>query len=117
MQRNVGCLTCVADFLKAEQAEDAVIELHLLTMALVHLIEDLHQLVACLGWMSTRSFMHCQLMERAVPRAANTLVLALRHPSRIKNSGQVCGLNKWSCPVVFSETLSAQLQTVPYRIH
>jgi hypothetical protein len=51
-------------------------------VALVHLVEDLHQLVACLGRVSTRSFMHCQLMERAMPRAANTLVLALCHPSR-----------------------------------
>lgn len=75
-----GCLTCVADLLEAEQAEDAVVELHLLAVALVHLIEDLHQLIACLGWVSTCSFMHCQLMERAVPWAANTLVLALCHP-------------------------------------
>lgn len=71
---------CVADLLEAEQAEDAVVELHLLAVALVHLIEDLHQLIACLGWVSTCSFMHCQLMERAVPWAANTLVLALCHP-------------------------------------
>lgn len=82
MQRNMGCLTCVADLLKAEQAEDAVVELHLLAVALVHLIEDLHQLIACLGWVGTCSFMHCQLMERAMPWATNTLILALCHPKR-----------------------------------
>lgn len=38
MQGNVGCLTCVANLLKAEQAEDAVVELHLLAVALIHLI-------------------------------------------------------------------------------
>jgi hypothetical protein len=30
----------------------------------------------------TCSFMHCQLMEGAMPRAANALVLALGHPGR-----------------------------------
>ena len=80
MQRSAGRLTCVADLLEAEQAEDAVVELHLLAVALVHLVQDLHQLIARLGWVGTRGLVHCQLVERAVPWAADTLVLALRHP-------------------------------------
>lgn len=80
VQRVAGRLTCIADLFEAEQAEDAVVELHLLAVALVHLIQDLHQLVACLGWVGTGGLVHRQLVKRAMPRAANALVLALRHP-------------------------------------
>lgn len=80
VQRVAGRLTCIADLFEAEQAEDAVVELHLLAVALVHLIQDLHQLVACLGWVGTGGLVHRQLVKRAMPRAADALVLALRHP-------------------------------------
>lgn len=80
MQWAAGRLTCVTDLLKAEQTEDAVVQLHLLAVALVHLVEDLHQLVARLGGVGTGSLMHRQLMEGTVPRAADALVFALGHP-------------------------------------
>lgn len=72
--------TCIADLLKAEQAEDAVVQLHLLLVGLVHLIQNLHQLVPGLGRVSALRLVDSQLMVRALPRAPNPLVLAPRDP-------------------------------------
>ena len=72
--------TCEADLLVAEQAEDAVVELELPAVALVHLSQDAHQLAARLGGVAALALVGRQLVERPLPRAANPLVLALRHP-------------------------------------
>uniref|UniRef100_A0A8C9MUB0 Vacuolar protein sorting-associated protein 28 homolog n=1 Tax=Serinus canaria TaxID=9135 RepID=A0A8C9MUB0_SERCA len=72
--------TGVADLLEAEQAEDAVVELHLLLARLVHLVQDVHQLVARLGGVGALGLVHRQLVEGALPRTPDALVLALRHP-------------------------------------
>ncbi len=78
--------TCKADLLKAQQAEDAVVELELSAMALVHLVQDAHQLHAGFGWVGTLCLMSAELMERPVPRAANPLVLALCHSISNRNN-------------------------------
>lgn len=52
LQLHVLCFfnacTCETDLLEAQQAEDAVIELQLSAMALIHLLQDGHQLDASL---------------------------------------------------------------------
>lgn len=108
VQQAAGRLTCVADLFEAEQTEDAVIELHLLAVALVHLIQDLHQLVACLGWVGTRGLMHRQLVERAVPRAADALVLALRHPGEAVSTAVTSCPRKVAVPGVLPRGASTQ---------
>lgn len=75
--------TCKADLFIAEQAEDAVIELHVSAVALVHLSQYSHQLCTSLGGMGALALMCRQLVEGTLPRAADPLVLALRHPGNI----------------------------------
>lgn len=77
------CVTCEADLFVAEQAEDAVVELHVSAVVLVHLSQDSHQLRASLGGMGALTLMCWQLMKGTLPRAANPLVLTLRHPGNI----------------------------------
>jgi len=48
---------------------------------LVHLVQDLHQLVAGFGGVGALGFVHRQLVVGALPRAPDALVLALRHPA------------------------------------
>lgn len=103
VQRAARQLTCVANLLKAEQAEDAVVQLHLLAVALVHLAQDLHQLVARLGRVGARCLMHCQLVEGAVPRAADAFVLALGHPGE-EDSTAVTSCTPWASAQPWSRT-------------
>lgn len=74
-----SALTCVTDLLEAQQAEDAVVQLHLLLVALVHLVQDLHQLITGFGGVATLGLVHGQLVEGTQPRAANPLVFTLRY--------------------------------------
>lgn len=74
--------TCEADLLEAEQAEDAVIELKLSAMALVHLVQDAHQLDASFRRVAAVNLVGSELMERPLPRTADPLVLTLRKPIR-----------------------------------
>lgn len=78
--------TCKPDLLVAEQAKDAVVELHVSAVALVHLSQDSHQLCTSLGRMGALALMCWQLMERTLPRATNPLVLTLCHPGNIMAS-------------------------------
>lgn len=78
--------TCKPDLLVAEQAEDAVIELHVSAVGLVHLSQYCHQLCTSLSGMGALALMCRQLVERALPGAADPLVLALRHPGNITAS-------------------------------
>lgn len=73
-------ITCVANLLKAEQTKDAVVQLHLPFMCLVHFVQNLHQFVPSLGWVCALSLVHGQLMERTLPGATNPLVLAPSDP-------------------------------------
>lgn len=75
--------TCKPDLLVTEQAEDAVVELHVSTVVLIHLSQYTHQFRASLGGMGALTLMCWQLMERTLPRAADPLVLALSHPGNI----------------------------------
>lgn len=72
--------TCEADLLKAQQAEDAVIELQLSAMALIHLIQDAHQLYASLRWVAAVNLVGSELMEWPLPWTADPLVFTLRKP-------------------------------------
>lgn len=116
MQRVAGHLTCVADLLEAEQAEDAIVELHLFAVALVHLVQDLHQLIARLGWVGARGLVHCQLVERAMPRAADALVLALGDPGEeaAPHHTQACG--RWLCPGLRRRWASTQRCAVSHLL-
>ena len=78
--------TCKADLLVAEQAEDAVVELHVSAVALVHLSQYAHQLCTSLRGMGALALVRRQLVERALPGAADPLVLALRHPGNVTAS-------------------------------
>lgn len=78
--------TCKPDLFVAEQAEDAVIELHVSAVVLVHLSQYSHQLCTSLSGMGALALMCWQLVERTLPRAANPLVLALRHPGNTMTS-------------------------------
>lgn len=78
--------TCKPNLFVAEQAEDAVVELHVSAVVLVHLSQDSHQLCTGLSGMGALALMRWQLMERTLPRAADPLVLALRHPGNIMAS-------------------------------
>lgn len=80
-RKNKAHLTCVSYLFKAEEVEDAIVELHLLLVVLVHLVQDLHQLVAGLGGVATLPLVSRQLMEGSLPRAADPLVLTLHHPA------------------------------------
>lgn len=71
---------CEADLLIAEQTKDAVIELHVSAVTLVHLSQYSHQLCTSLSGMGALTLMCWQLMERTLPGAADPLVLTLRHP-------------------------------------
>ena len=73
--------TCEAYLLVAEQAEDAVVELHVSAVALVHLPKDPHQLGARLVGVAAFALVGGELVEGALPRAADALVLAQCHPS------------------------------------
>lgn len=75
-------ITCIANLLKAQQAEDAVIQLHFFFMRLVHFIQNLHQFVPGLCWVRTLGFVHSQLMVWPLPWAPDPFVLALSHPVR-----------------------------------
>lgn len=72
--------TCKADLLVAEQAEDAVVELHVSAVALVHISQNAHQLRPSLGGVGALALVGRQLLERTFPGAADPLVLTLRHP-------------------------------------
>lgn len=78
--------TCKPDLLVAEQAKDTVVELHVSAVALVHLSQYSHQLCTSLSGMGALALVCWQLMERTLPRAANPLVLTLRHPGNIMAS-------------------------------
>lgn len=78
--------TCEADLLVAEQAEDAVVQLHVPAVALLHLPQDAHQLRARLGGMRALALVRRKLVEGALPGAANPLVLALSHPGNTTTS-------------------------------
>ena len=73
--------TCEADLLVAEQAEDAVVELHVPAVALVHLAQYAHQLGARLVGVGALALVGRQLVEGPLPRAADPLVFAQCHPS------------------------------------
>lgn len=79
---HVHMCTCEADLLEAEQAKDAVIELQLSAMALVHLIQDAHQLNASLRRVAAVNLVGSELMKWPLPRTANPLVFTLREPIR-----------------------------------
>lgn len=76
--------TCKSDFLIAKEAEDAVVELCVSAVALVHFSQNSHQLSTRLSRMRTFAFVCWQLMKRTLPRTANALVLALSHPGNTK---------------------------------
>lgn len=71
-----------ADLLVAKQAEDAVVELHVSAVALVHLSQYPHQLRAGLGGMGTLALVRWKFMERTLPGTADPLVLTLCHPGK-----------------------------------
>lgn len=79
--------TCKSDFLIAEEAEDAVVELRVSAVALVHFTQNSHQLSTRLSRMRTFAFVCWQLMKRTLPRTANPLVLALSHPGNTETRG------------------------------
>lgn len=78
--------TCEANLLIAEQAEDAVVELHVSAVVLLHLSQYAHQFRPGLGWMGALALVRRKLVEGTLPGAANPLVLALSHPSNITKS-------------------------------
>ncbi len=86
--------TCKADLFIAKQAEDAVVELHVSAVALVHFSQYSHQLCTSLGGMGALALMCRQLVERTLPRAANSLVLTLCHPGNIIARKERHGLKK-----------------------
>lgn len=78
--------TCKPDLFVAQQAEDAVIELHVSAVVLVHLSQYPHQLCTSLGGMGALALVCRQLVERTLPGAADPLVLTLRHPGNTMTS-------------------------------
>lgn len=78
--------TCEADLLVAQQAEDAVVQLHVSAVVLLHLPQNAHQLRARLGGMRALTLVRRKLVEGALPGAANPLVLALSHPGNTTTS-------------------------------
>lgn len=78
--------TCEADLLVAEQAEDAVVELHVSAVVLLHLSQYAHQFRPSLGRMGALALVRRKLVEGTLPGAANPLVLALSHPGNITTS-------------------------------
>lgn len=77
--------TCEADLLVAEQAEDGVVQLHVSAVVLLHLPQDAHQLRPGLGGVRALALVRRQLVEGALPGAANPLVLALSHPGNTRS--------------------------------
>lgn len=75
--------TCKPNLLIAKQAKDAVVELHVSAVVLVHLAQDPHQLHTRLSRVGALALMCRQLVERTLPRTADPLVLALCHPGNI----------------------------------
>lgn len=79
-QVGLSYVTRKADFFVTEEAEDAVVELHVSAVALVHLSQYTHQFCPSLGGVGALQLVRRQLVERALPGAADSLVLALGHP-------------------------------------
>lgn len=75
--------TCKPDLLVAEQAKDAVVELHVSVVILVHLSQYCHQLCTCLSGVGALALMCWELVEGTLPRTADPLVLTLCHPGNI----------------------------------
>ena len=75
--------TCKADLFITKQAEDAVVELHVPAVVLIHLAQYAHQLCPGLGGMGALVLVCGQLVERTLPRAADSLVLTLSHPGNM----------------------------------
>ena len=96
--RLLSVCTCESDLRKAEQAENAVIELQLSTMTLVHRLQDTHQFNASLGWVAAFHLMGTELVVGPLPWAANPLVLTLcksvyvkvRHKQESEKSQRQC---------------------------
>lgn len=75
--------TCKANLFITQQAEDAVIQLHVPAVVLIHLSQYTHQFCPSLGGMGALALMCWQLMEWTLPRTANPLVLTLSYPDDI----------------------------------
>lgn len=78
--------TCKTDLFITEQAEDAIVELHVSAVVLIHLSQYTHQFCPSLGGMGALALMCWQLVEWTLPRAANSLVLTVSYPGNIMAS-------------------------------
>lgn len=73
-------MTCKSNFFITKQAEDAVVELHVSAVVLIHLPQYTHQFCPSLGGMGALHLMRWQLVEWTLPGATDSLVLTLGHP-------------------------------------